>query len=183
MIGNMGHAHQGQHDEPYHRHWREQRSDAGGAVILEDKERQQHRHTERHDEGREARIDDRQSFDGGNDRNCGGQHGIAEEEGGAYDADPKHDSALVLQHVFDENDEGQDASFAFVVGAHQEDHIFDRDDQDQGPDEQRCDAEHCLAQIHCRIGHDCVQRLAHGVERACPDVSKNDPDACEGQFP
>jgi hypothetical protein len=82
--------------------------------------------------------------------------------------------------VFHEHDKGQDAPFTLVVGTHQEDDVLDRDDQDQGPDEQRCDAEHGLAQICGGIGHDCAQRLAHGVERACPDVSENDPDTCEG---
>ena len=37
--------------------------------------------------------------------------------------------------------QGQDAAFALVVGAHHEEHVFDGDDDDQRPEDQREDAE------------------------------------------
>jgi hypothetical protein len=43
-------------------------------------------------------------------------------------------------HV-EQRQQRHDAAFAVIVGAHDQDRVFDGDDYDQGPQDQRCDTE------------------------------------------
>ncbi len=54
---------------------------------------------------------------------------------------------LRFSACLDQHDEREDAAFALVVGAHEQDDVFERDDEDQRPDQQRDDAEHGQAQV------------------------------------
>jgi hypothetical protein len=75
------------------------------------------------------------------------------------------------------------AALAIAVGAKQDDHIFDGDDENERPDNERQDAEDRLLTGRC-IWADCRQyRFAQGIERARADVAVDDPDAAESERP
>ncbi len=136
---------------------------------------------QRHDVGFEARIDDRQALDGAEHRHGRGDHGVAEEESGPHDAQRQNEAAALLEQGFDQHHERKNAAFALVVGAHQHDHVFQCDDDEQRPDEQRGDAQHGKAQIAAGTHHR-VQRFAHGVKRAGADVAIDHAERREGEF-
>ena len=77
----------------------------------------------------------------------------------------------------------QRAAFAVIVGAQQEQHVFERDDDNQGPEDQRQHAE------HGRLRDDAVRSaggqngFAQRVERARADVAIDDADRAEGERP
>ena len=63
-----------------------------------------------------------------------------------------------------------DTALAMIVGAHDEDGIFDGDDHDQGPEDQRHDARGGLGrQSSASIG-----RLLERIERARADIAVDD---------
>ena len=132
----------------------------------------------RHDVGLEAGIDDLQPLDGGQHRHGGRNHRVAKEEGRANDAERQHESALLLQKRFNQHDQREDAAFAAVVCPHQEHDIFQRDDEDERPDQKGSHAQHGEAQI-APGGRHRVERFAHRVEWACSDVTEDDTDRGE----
>ena len=89
------------------------------------------------------------------------------------------------ERALGQRDEGQRAALAVVVGAQQDEHVFDRDGEDQRPEEERQDADHQLA------GHGRAAMwppaaaigLAHGVERAGADIAVDDADGAEREGP
>ena len=70
--------------------------------------------------------------------------------------------------------EREDATLAFVVGAHHEAEVLDRDDHRQRPEDQRQQAEHVVRLG--ALGADHVQALAQRVERARADVAEHDAE-------
>ena len=87
-----------------------------------------------------------------------------------------------FSHCLDENDEREDAAFTAVVGAHQQEDVFERDDEDQRPDEERGDADHIVAQAVGASAGDMVERFAHRIERAGADVAEDDAERGKGQL-
>ena len=77
----------------------------------------------------------------------------------------------------------QRAALAVVVGAQQDHDVFERDDDDQRPEDQRQDAEHRLARRRAAGADRGQHRLAKRVERAGADVAVDDADAAERQRP
>ncbi len=109
-------------------------------------------------------------------------HRIAEEERGAEDA---QDADGVGQRRRDRNGavhhrhQRQDAAFAAVIGAGDDDHVLDGDHQDHRPEHQRQDAEHIVV-----IGSQAVmfaERFLQGVQRAGADVAEHHADGAEHQ--
>ena len=77
----------------------------------------------------------------------------------------------------------QRAALALVVGAQQDDDVFERDDDDQRPEDQRQHAEHRVAGRRAVGADRGDHRFAEGVERARADVAVDDADAAERQQP
>src|SRR6476646_8174032 len=72
---------------------------------------------------------------------------VAVEQGRPDKADHHHDrtpSALLGAARADQGEQRQDATLAVVVGPHDQDRVFDGDDDNQRPEDQRHDAEHSL---------------------------------------
>jgi hypothetical protein len=63
----------------------------------------------------------------------------------------------------------QDAALALVVRVHHQQHVFDRHDQQQRPEDQRQDAEH-LRRAHRAVAEIGQARL-EGIERAGADIA------------
>ena len=72
------------------------------------------------------------------------------------------------------------AALAVVVGAQQDQHVFQRDDDDQRPQDQRQHAEYDIARDGVVVARR-DRRLAEGVERAGADIAVDDADAAERQ--
>ena len=92
--------------------------------------------------GLEHRRRDLQPLDRAQDGNGRRDHGVAEKQRRSGEAD--HEQGA-LQPPGDRQSEGEQrhgAAFALVVGTHDEDDILDGDDQHDGPEHQRQDAEH-----------------------------------------
>ena len=77
----------------------------------------------------------------------------------------------------------QRAALALVVGAQQDDDVFERDDDDQRPQDQRQHAEHAPRGRRAVGADRSDHRFAQGVERAGADVAVDDADAAERQQP
>ena len=73
--------------------------------------------------------------------------------------------------------QGQDPALALIVGAHDQQHVFDRDDQDQRPHDQRQHAQHILRRERQPVLR--VEALAEGVDRARPDIAEDDAERGE----
>ena len=79
--------------------------------------------------------------------------------------------------------QGERTTLAVVVGAHENDHVFQRDDENQRPEDQRENAEDGRfvndARAAVRGGH----RFTERIERARSDVAVDDTDAADCQRP
>ena len=71
---------------------------------------------------------------------------------------------------------GHHAALAVVVGAHDQDGVLERDNQDQRPEDERDGAGDALRR-QCAAG---VGGLFEGIKRACADVAVHDPERGEG---
>ena len=181
IVEQMIETHDAEDEKPDRGDRREQRGDTRRALVLEQEQRDENAERQGHDKGLEVRVDDIQPFDGGEHRHGGRYHRVAEEERSTYDAHGQNEAALFLEQRFNQHDQRKNAAFALVVGAHQEHDIFERDDEDQGPDQQRGHAQYRGPQIATRHNNR-MQRFAHGIERTGADVAENNADRCEGQF-
>ncbi|MCY1290815.1 hypothetical protein D9M70_399770 [compost metagenome] len=72
------------------------------------------------------------------------------------------------------SEQRQRAALPLVVGAQQEQHVLDRDDNRQRPDHQRDQADN-LHVGHAVVGNR-AQRFAKGIERAGADIAVDDTD-------
>lgn len=75
--------------------------------------------------------------------------------------------------------QGERAALALVVRTQQEKHVFYRDDDRQGPDHQRDQAD----DLHIRhtVVRDGAQGFAEGIERTGPDIAIDDADGAKRQ--
>ena len=81
--------------------------------------------------------------------------------------------------------EREGAALAVVVGPQDEDHVLERHDDDQRPQDQGDHAEHHLAREGgvARMPGCGGEALLEGIERAGADVAVDDADGAEGQGP
>ena len=167
--------------EPHQHDRAEDMPDPGGAVALDQEQQDENRDGQRHHDALELRRMDLQPLDGAEHRNRRRDGAVAVEQGGAEEADHHHRGAaatLLGASRTDQGEQRQDAAFAVVVGAHDQDSVFDRDDDDQRPEDQRDDADHGfrrdLSGLACCLGGD-----AERVERARADVAEHHAHAGE----
>jgi len=62
------------------------------------------------------------------------------EQGGADDAEHDDDKALAAERAIGKRHQGECAAFAVVVGTEQDKHVFDGDDEEERPDDERQNA-------------------------------------------
>jgi len=73
----------------------------------------------------------------------------------------------------------ENTALALVVGAHDQEDVFDRDDDDQRPENHRQNAEHVFrVERQAMLG---VEALAKGVDGACPDIAEHDAERGDAQ--
>ena len=91
---------------------------------------------------------DLEAFDRAEHRDCRRDHAVAIEQRGADQADDQQGGAPAAAWCVPDVEQRQqrhNAAFAVIVGAHDQDRVFERDDHDQRPQDQRHDA-------HDRVG-------------------------------
>ena len=101
--------------------------------------------------------------------------GVAREERSAHDAQHEDGTSGLGEGVLRQRHERQGAALALVVRPHQEQDIFEGDGQEQGPEQQRDDANHILFDdAASRMGMG--EGFAQGVEGTGADVAIDDAD-------
>ena len=83
------------------------------------------------------------------------------------------------RRLLGQRQQGQDPALALIVGAHDQQHVFDGDDQDQRPHDQRQDAEHVFRRQRQPVLR--IEALSEGVDRARPDIAEHNAERREGE--
>jgi hypothetical protein len=151
-------------------------------MALHGKETNQDDQAERQDVVLEGRIYDLQPFDRGEHRDGRGDDGVAIEQGGADHAEQGDHEYVVAHGLLGKRHERERAALAVVVGAQDEQHVLDRDDNDQGPQDERHDSEHHLAS-DCTARRGSRQRLLQGVQWTRADVAIDNAQCAQRQEP
>jgi hypothetical protein len=147
-----------------------------------------HEESEENDErdgnhiGLEEGRDELEALHRREDRDRGGDDGVAREERGPQNAQHEDGASGPWEGVLGQRHQRQRAALALVVRPHQEQHIFEGDGQEQRPEQQRDDAYHILRDHAARrvgMGEGFAQR----IKGAGADVAIDDADGPEGQGP
>ncbi len=119
-----------------------------------------------------------QSFDRAQHGNRRSDHPIGIEERSAEQPEQKQVFPPV-HHFTDQRREGENAALAPVIGAQDEDEVFDRNDEEERPkDEREHPKDVGRAGMHGVLP---VKALAQGVKWTRADVAVNDPEAGEAE--
>ena len=101
---------------------------------------------------------------------CGGDHAVAIEQRGADQPDEQERGTPAAGRrapCVEESQKRDYAALAPVIGAHDQNGVFKRDDQDERPKDQRRDARNGFG----RRGSTCFGGLLEGIERTSADVA------------
>jgi len=183
LADDAGDAERGQHREPDAHDRAEQAADAVGAVRLDHEQRDQDDDGAGHDEGLQLGRHHLQALDGAEHRDRRRDQAVAVEEGDADDGEADHQCLrpLALGQAEGEGGEREDAAFATVVGARDQQDVFDRDDDDEGPEHEREHAEHGVVDARQTGGGG--DRFAQRVDRAGAYVAIDDAQRADDQRP
>src|ERR1700722_14659170 len=166
-------------DEPDQHHRPEYAADKGRAVALDEKQDDEDRDRQRDYGAPHLRRINLQPLDRAQDRNRRRYRAVAVQQGGADEADHDHCRppfvALGAPRA-DQSEQRQNAAFAVVVGAHDQDRVFDGDDDDQRPEDQRHDANHRFWR-NLSAGTRGLRGDIESIERARADVAEHDAHA------
>ena len=141
-------------DKPHGRDRTKPRRHARRPVALDGKQADQDHEAEGQDGALEGRCGEGQTFDGRQHRDGRRDNRIAIEQSCTRHPEQDDASHIVAHGALGEGHQGQGAALAVVVGAQDEQHVLDRDDHDQRPEDERHDAEDHLA----REGASCRRR-------------------------
>ena len=174
-------AERGQHREPADHDRAECPPDKSGALPLYDEQPDQDHNRERHDGRRKRRRVGLQSFDGAEHRDRRRNRAVTIEQGGADEAHHQQFrapcSGLRMARV-EQRQQRDDAAFAAVVRAQDQKRVFDRDDEDQRPQDQRHHAEDGFIRQRSAMGGG-LGGFLQGVEGAGADVAVDDTKGAE----
>ena len=170
----------GDDDKPDNHDRTEKFADAAGAMTLGPKQENQDHAGQGQDQGLGLGGGHFQTFQGGEDGNDRGDEPIAVQQGGTEQPRQDQSPAQVgAQVLVEQGQHGEDAAFALVVGAHDEQGIFDADHQDQGPENQG----HQPQDIWGRRGNGGLAGKAdlEGVQGTGADVAEDDSQGADDQ--
>ncbi len=171
----------GDHQEPDQRHRPEQDRDPGGSAALHPEKRDDDRDRDRQDVGVEMRRDQLEPLDRREHRDRRRDGRVAIEERGTRHAEHEEHAGAAPGRPLRERKQRQRSALAAVVGAHDEHDVLQRHDHDQGPDQQRDDADDlALGETVAPRG---PQTLAQRIKRAGADVAIDDADRSQHQLP
>jgi hypothetical protein len=154
---------------------------------LKEKQSDQDRDGDRHDEGPEDRSRDLQTFHRGEDRDRRSDDAVSVEKSGAEDSQRDENPAKArgrLRVRAHEPHQREDSSLSPVVESKDVDGVLERHHDDQGPEDERQDSQNVFAPREDPVGG--VKALSEGIEGTCADVAINHAqrgDAEDGQLP
>ena len=171
ILRDLIQSERGQHHEPDAHHRAEHLADLPRAARLHSEQDADDHHGNRHDDRMELRIHDLQPFDGRKHRNRRRDDAVAEEQ--TRPGDPDQPEPMPnpgpLGAALRQGHQRKDPALAVIVGAQDQEDVFDRDRQDQRIEHERQHA-HDL-QLVCpgrrEFGQACLQR----IKRAGADVA------------
>jgi hypothetical protein len=185
---NGGRLHQrydskhGEQRKPYDRDGAEKRADARGSAALGHKQHQQNDARDRHHVFAELGRRDLEALDSRQDRDRRGDDGIAEKQR-RPEQPGRHDRHAAMHaargRLRGERHQCEHAAFAAIVGPQNVEHVFDRDDDDLSPENQREHAQNVRQRRRHRMR--AGERLAHRVEGRGADIAEHHPDGADGQ--
>ena len=113
-------------------------------------------------------------------RDGGRDHAVAVQERGAEESDGDERAVACAAHLrAHERDEREDAALAAVVGAHHEQQILDRHDDDERPEDERQHAEDVGSRHRNRMSSG--EAFAERIQRARPDVAVHDAERSKNE--
>ena len=172
LLGDAPQAERADGHEPQQHDRPERGADARGAERLHREQHQQNDHGGRHHVVLHRRRSDIEPFERRQHGNRRRDRAVAIDQRGAEQAEHDDQRTLPLLDA-QERHQGEDAALAFVIDGHGDGDVFDRGDQEQGPDHQRQDAEDALRRgVAVQIVEGGFQR----VERAGADIAEHDAE-------
>jgi hypothetical protein len=160
-------------DEPEQHDRTEGLADDRGPAALDGEQPEQDRHRHRQHIGLEDLGADVEAFQRAQHRNGRRDDAVAIDQGGPEQSHRHEDAPAPRPSGADQRHQRQDSAFAVIVGPHHEDAVFDRDRDDQGPEDQRQAPERGVGAK--RAAHGLGHRLQR-VERAGPEVAIDDAE-------
>src|SRR6516162_1277677 len=170
-----------EHSKPQGHDGTEILADAFRATLLHDKEGEQYDHSYRQDKGFERGYRHLEPLDGAQHRNRRRDHTVTVKERGARQAKHDQEPGQVLAGSAPESqrEERKYPPFALVVGAHDQEDVFDGNDKQEGPNQARQNAENIgLCQRQPMLG---IEALAKRVDGTCSDVAEDDAKRRDNQ--
>ena len=176
VLDDVQDAEHGQGAEPQQHDRTEENPDPCRPMALDHEQRDQDRDGQRHHGGMKLRRRHLQPFNGGQHGNGRRYHAVAVEQGGGEDAehaDQRRDARLAVGHPVEQRQQSQTAALPPVVGPHDDDDVFDRNDDGDGPEDQRQHAQD-MQPVQFQ-GMRAGERLLHCIERAGADIAEDHP--------
>ena len=180
IVADMQRAGDRDRDEPDYHDRSKQRGHLGGAAALRGEQADQDGDRERRHVVAEGRARELQALHRRKHRNRRGDHAIAEKHRGADDADDEDERGTPPERAAGQRCERERTALPVIVGAQQDQHVFQRHGDDQRPQDQRQHAEHGVTSNRLVMARR-NRRLAKGVKRAGTDIAIDDADAAERQ--
>src|SRR6516162_10547777 len=170
-----------EHSKPQGNDGTEILADAFRATLLHDKEGEQYDHSYRQYKGFERGYRHLEPLDGAQHRNRRRDHTVTVKERGARQAKHDQEPGQVLAGSAPESqrEERIYPPFALVVGAHDQEDVFDGNDKQNGPNQARQNADNIgLRYRQPMLG---IEALAKRVDGTCSDVPKDDAERGENE--
>jgi hypothetical protein len=175
-------AESAQHGEPQQHDGTEQSSYAVCAAILQQEKADQDHQGQRHHQRREGLALHFQTFHRRQHGDGGRQHAVAEEQRQAddrADADSGLDSSRHSGRAMRQRRQRQGAALAVIVGAHDDEDVFDRHHQNQRPENHGERAHHRDMVGQSALGGQ--HRGAQGIERRGADIAEHHAQRAQHQ--
>src|SRR5215467_3077992 len=181
IVANMKSAGDRDGHKPDHHNGPEHRRHFGGATALRCEQSNQDDDREWRNEFAEARAYDLESLHCRENRNRRGNHRVPEEHRSADHADNEDESCTPPKRPGCQRSERESATLSIVIGAQQDEDVFESHRYDERPDDQGEDAKH-NASANYVITTTCRnRRLAERVERTSADVAVDNTDTSQRQ--
>ena len=138
-------AEQADRDEPHQHHRPEDVADEFGSLALDQEQGDQDRDGDGNDHRRQPGRVDLETFDGAEHRDRRRDHAVAVEQRGSDQTDDEQGGAPAPARCVpgvEQREQCHDAALAVIVGAQDQDGVFERDDEEERPEDQRHDAHH-----------------------------------------
>ncbi len=166
-------AEDGDDQKPQQHHRPERAADGSGTIALHHKQQQQDHGGSRHRVAGEILACELQPFDRAQHRDGRRDHAVAVEQRRADQAEGDKITVAPMPFCPGQRHQRQNAALAVIVGAHDHQRVFQRNDDDQRPENQRQAAERAEFVVMTLI---CFGDGLKNVERTGADIAIDDAE-------